>query len=147
MHGVSLRGLTFAHTGTTFLKRYMVPGPGDWSLHDNAAVRLEGVASMEITECVFQDLGGNALLLAGYVAQSTIANNEFARLGDSAIVAYGRSDGIDATAGDYPQDNLVEANHIHDIGLVGKQTAGYFQSIAGHNTVQRNVIYHGPRVG
>ena len=94
-----------------------------------------------------QDLGGNALLLAGYVAQSTIANNEFARLGDSAIVAYGRSEGIDASAGDYPQDNLVEANHIHDIGLVGKQTAGYFQSIAGHNTIRRNVVYHGPRVG
>ena len=43
-------------------------------------------------------------------------------------------------AGAYPQDNVIEQNHIHTIGMTGKQVAGYFQSVAGHNTVRRNVI-------
>eukprot|EP01043_Picozoa_sp_COSAG02_P038060 COSAG02_NODE_2906_length_7773_cov_96.056555_2_plen_115_part_00 len=101
---------------------------------------MEGVIGVSITQCVFEDLGGNALMLAGYVQDSNISDNEFSRIGDSAIVAYGRADGIDLTGGNYPQDNLIEQNHIHTIGIVGKQVAGYFQSIAGHNTIRRNVI-------
>ena len=38
-------------------------------------------------ECVFEDLGGNALLLAGYAERTLVDNNEFVRLGDSAVRA------------------------------------------------------------
>lgn len=135
-----MRGLRFSHTAPTFMKPYFTPGPGDWSLHDNAALRLEGVLGATVTECVFEDLGGNALMLAGYVEGSLIDGNEFVRLGDSAVVAFGRHALIDATAGEFPHHNTISRNHIHEIGLVGKQVAGYFQSIAGHNTVIKNVI-------
>ena len=86
-------------------------------------------------------------MLAGYVQGCNITDNEFARIGDSAVVAYGRADGNDLTGGSFPQDNLIEQNHIHNIGIVGKQVAGYFQSIAGHNTIRKNVVYGGPRAG
>ena len=40
-----------------------VQGPGDWALHDNAAVRVEGVLGGSITQCVFEDLGEKRTLI------------------------------------------------------------------------------------
>ena len=38
-------------------------------------------------------------MLAGYVQSLNISDNEFTRIGDSAVVAYGWADGIDLTDG------------------------------------------------
>jgi hypothetical protein len=48
-------------------------------------------------------------------------------------------------AGDVPQYITVEGNHIHDIGVHGKQTSAWFQTISARNTVRNNVMYNGPR--
>jgi hypothetical protein len=34
--GVTLQGLTFSHTATTFLEGYEVTSGGDWSIHRDA---------------------------------------------------------------------------------------------------------------
>ncbi len=62
------------------------------------------------------------------------------------MVAVGKHELIDGTAGEFPHRNTIARNHIHEIGLIGKQVAGYFQSIAGSNIIKQNVIYNGPRV-
>jgi hypothetical protein len=67
--------------------------------------------------------------------------------GESAFAAVGRTAKFDATQGDYPQDNTIEYNHLHELGIHTKQTAGYFQSQAAHNHVTGNAIYNGPRSG
>ncbi len=37
--GVTLEGLTFSHTATTFLEGYEVTSGGDWSIHRDAGER------------------------------------------------------------------------------------------------------------
>ena len=98
-----------------------------------------------VEHCVFSNTGGNALYLNRFNRNTTIFENEFSLLGDSAIASVGYSNFADATEGDFPHYNTVEGNHIHDIGIYGKQTSGYFQTLSAHNTIRGNVMYNGPR--
>ena len=44
-------------------------------------------------------------------------------------------------------DNLVEANHMHDLGMYGKQISCVFQALAANTTLKNNLCYNGPRAG
>ena len=59
--GIVLEGLVFAHTRRTLLRRYTVPSPGDWSVYAGGAVRVEHAEAVQITRCVFNRTGGNAV--------------------------------------------------------------------------------------
>ena len=83
----------------------------------------------------------------GYVRWCNVSRNEVRYPGDSAFAAVGRTAKFDATGGDYPQDNTVEWNHLHELGVHTKQTAGYFQSQSAHNHLRGNLVYNGPRKG
>ena len=60
---VHVHGIKMEHTKTTFLKPYMVPSGGDWSVHRNAMVYVEGTENLLIEECVFSQPGGNGLFI------------------------------------------------------------------------------------
>ena len=146
--GITLRGLTFAHTATTFMEPYEVPSPGDWSIHRGGAVFLENAQDVSIQECLFLRTGGNAVVVSGYAKRTHIANTEFAWIGDSAIVTLGRitmADGF--TVDSYPEDTLIEGNHFHEIGIHGKQTSALFSALSCKTTFAKNVLYNGPRAG
>lgn len=51
----------------------------------------------------------------------------FVWLGESAIASWGKTDGVDATAGSQPFGTRVLRNLCHEIGLYEKQTSCYFQ--------------------
>lgn len=147
-NGVTMRGLTFAHTATTFMEPYEVPSPGDWSIHRGGAVFLENVVDTQIQDCLFLRTGGNAVMISGHAKQTSIQNNEFAWIGDSAIVTLGKipiADGF--TVDTYPEDTLIQGNHFHDIGIHGKQTSALFSALSCKTTFVENVLYNGPRAG
>ena len=100
-----------------------------------------------MTNCSFEQVGGNGLLLSNNVQRAQVTHNEFVKLGDSAVVSIGRSNGIDGTAETYPQDNVIANNHMHEIGIYGKQTSCYFQALGKNTTLKDNVCYNGPRAG
>jgi len=54
---------------------------------------------------------------------------------------------INGTQKTQPVNNLISNNHMHEIGVYGKQTSCYFQSLAYRTTVKDNVCYNGPRAG
>jgi hypothetical protein len=85
--------------------------------------------------------------LVADVRWCNLSRNEVRYPGESAFAAVGRTAKFDATGGDYPQDNTIEYNHLHELGVHTKQTAGYFQSQAAHNHLKSNAIYNGPRSG
>jgi len=145
VQGVTFRGLSMQDTLPTFTNRYTIPGPGDWSIYPSGALYLQGTLQVVVEHCVFSNTGGNALYLSQFNRNTTIFENEFFRLGDSAIASVGYADFTDATEGDFPHFTTVERNHIHDIGIYGKQTSGYFQTLSAHNTIRDNVMYNGPR--
>jgi hypothetical protein len=63
-----------------------VPSGGDWSLHRGAAVEVTDAEFVDVFNCTFSGIGGNALLWSNHVAQSSVRDSEFVFIGDSAIV-------------------------------------------------------------
>ena len=143
----SFLNLTFAHTASTFLDAYEVPSGGDWGIHKGGALYIEGVDGFLLQNCLFFSPGGNAIFLSNYVRNAVIKGNEFVYVGDSAIAAVGESDLIDGTLGNQPRGVEILSNLMHEIGIWGKQTSGFFQAISCETVVQGNVMFNGPRAG
>jgi len=144
---IYFNGLTFTETVTTFMEPYEVPSGGDWSIHRGGTFFVDGAFGITVIHCMFDQAGGNALFLSNYVENSTIIFNEFVYPGDSAIAAVGSTQEIDGTKPTQPVNNLISNNHMHEIGVFGKQTSCYIQSLAYRTTLKSNVCYNGPRAG
>ena len=147
---VTLHGLTFADAAPTFYEPYAASGPGDWSIYPGGALYLRGAANITVSSSLFDSLGGNGIFMHDWVKDCSIVDNEFVKQGDNAIAATGwhsLTDPTDQSASRFPSDNLIEGNHIHNIGIYGKQVSCYHQTIACHNVVRKNVCYDGPRAG
>jgi hypothetical protein len=164
---VRLEGLSFRHTRRIFMEPYERLLRGDWSFARLAAVRITGAEDCAVRDASFTDLGGNAVLVIGYNRRIEVLGSRFANIGETAVALVGdvravRSpaisyentlpqDQIDLTPGpkspDYPARCRVHDNLIHDVGRVGKQTAGVFISMAEEITVSHNTIFRVPRAG
>jgi hypothetical protein len=64
---------------------------GDWSIHRGASVFADGAVNISVSSCVFDQVDGNGIFFSRYVRNSTISNNDFTRIGDSAILVVGAS--------------------------------------------------------
>eukprot|EP00039_Didymoeca_costata_P009697 m.129188 g.129188 ORF g.129188 m.129188 type:complete len:900 (+) comp14573_c0_seq3:288-2987(+) len=145
-----IQGITFAQTSTTFLRPFSYPSGGDYRIFWGGSVFIQNARNVEIVGNSFQDIGGQALFLSGYVADSMIQNNHFVRIGESAVLSAGiinPQDPSNGTSMTTPRRNVFKQNHIHRIGMYGKQSAGFFQSLSCGNSYIQNVIYDGPRHG
>ena len=147
VRNVVLANLIFAHTATTFLKPYEVPSGGDWAIHRDGAVFVEGVDGFLLQNCRFDAPGGNGLFLSNYVRNAIIEGNEFVYTGDSAILSIGSTELIDGTDGNQPRGTKIIGNLMHEIGVFGKQTSAYCQAMTSETQVNGNVLFNGPRAG
>lgn len=158
-----LEGLGLYGTEPICLDPYEVPSLGDWSIHRGGAVFLEQTRDCAVRDCRFEDLGGNAVFVSRLAERTAITGCDFARLGESAICLVGESHflpeattrcarcggehpggwGEESTA--IPSDCLIENNTIHNLGLIGKQTAGVFVSLARRITIRANTMGRMPR--
>lgn len=143
---IQFDGFEFSQTRSTFLSEpYIVPSSGDWSVYRGGALAFENVERAQVTNCKFNQTGGNAIVFSAHVANSTIADNNFDRIGDSAIVFLGAAAVDDGTEATYPNNNLVLRNHVHNYGVFGKQVSAFFQALSANTTLLDNVFYEGPR--
>eukprot|EP01051_Picozoa_sp_SAG22_P015732 SAG22_NODE_2100_length_3015_cov_2.342250_4_plen_271_part_00 len=141
---ITLKGLTFAHSAPSYFAPYVVPSPGDWSVHRGGAVMLEGSEGATIEGCKFVRLGANALGISGHVWDTEISGSEFFKIGDSAIVTVGDFKQNDAVSSDkYPLRTNIHNNHFHEIGVTGKQTAALFSATSCRTRFVDNVAYNG----
>ena len=60
-------------------------------MHRGAAFVIEGAENIEISQCSFDQPGGNGLLLSDYTRNCSIHSNDFSFSGDSAVVSLGPS--------------------------------------------------------
>lgn len=144
---ITFTNLTFAHTASTFLEKYEVPSGGDWAIHKGGAIFVEGADGLLLQNCLFFSPGGNAVFLSNYVRNAVIEGNEFVYVGDSAIAAVGTAELIDGTLGTQPRGTQILSNLVREIGIWGKETSAYFQSLACQTTLRGNVFFNGPRAG
>ena len=153
---LQFQGITFTQSLPTFLggtsaNRSMAPGTGDWSIFKSGAMYLEGTEHIQVSNCTFREIGGNGIFMYGYNRWNTVSESEFVWLGDSAVALVGVCDdglaSVSGLDGNFPSDNTITRNHIHENGVLTKQSSPYFQTVACHNNITFNVMYNGPRAG
>ncbi len=143
-------GITITQTATTFMETYEVPSGGDWALYRGSALFVDGPADqIEVSNCMFDQVGGNALMFSNDVSNSRIVNNSFVNIGESAVLMVGSSKLVNATrgAGRIPSRNTIANNLVDTVGVFGKQTSAYFKSLSDSNILRDNVFFNGPRAG
>ena len=167
IHDLTVSGLVFRETETTFLKTTEPLLRSDWMFYRGGAIVSENAQRIVISNNLFDELGGNAIVASGYNRNVAIQGNEIHDIGASAIAFVGRPEAvrsplfeyqqtqptarIDRAPGPesdaYPADSIAEDNLIYAIGSIEKQSAGVEISMAARITVRHNSIYHVPRAG
>jgi len=152
--GLSILGVGFRDTAHVFFAPHSIPSGGDWALARLAALQLEGTEGAVVDSCLFERLDGMAVLLSGYNRNARLTRNSFKWIGDSAMVAWGRTtgdptgqDGPDGTDGNQPRYTVVEYNIASEVGIWEKQSSLYMQAKTSDSWLHGNVGFNGPRAG
>jgi hypothetical protein len=163
---VRFDGFVFRHTARTFMANKEPLLRSDWTTYRGGAVMFDGAEDCAVTNCEFDQLGGNSVFVNNYNRRVYIKScyihdsgaNGVAFVGDpvtvrSPLFRYGNQDfaAIDLTPGpkgdNYPEDCRVEDCLITMTGRVEKQTAPVEISISHKITVSHCSIYDVPRAG
>ena len=163
---VHLKGFVFRHAARTFMENKEPLLRSDWTVCRGGAVVYNGAEDCSITDCEFDQVGGNTIFVNNYNQRITIRGcyihnsgaNGIAFVGDpntvrSPIFRYGDQDfkNIDHTPGpkgdNFPEDCLVEDCLITMTGRDEKQTAPVHISMSHKIRVNHCSIYDVPRAG
>mmetsp|Transcript_111 Transcript_111/g.256 ORF Transcript_111/g.256 Transcript_111/m.256 type:complete len:526 (+) Transcript_111:3-1580(+) len=144
---ITIRGIGFRDTASTYMREFEwgAPSGGDWALRRGGAVFVEGAEEVQISDCTFTRLDGNAIFLSRYTRNVSIVNNEFSFIGEGAMATWGETQKYDATGGDFPMYTLIKQNYIREIGIYEKQSSGWGQAKACASTITENIMFNMPR--
>ncbi len=164
---ISLQGFVATHTARTFMETKEPMVRSDWTIFRGGAFMLTGTEQVQILDCEFDQVGGNAIFVNTYNRHTLIKGCYIHHTGASGICfvgdpkalrnplfEYGEKNDIseiDTTPGpktdNYPALGVVEDCLIHDIGTVERQPAGVQISMAMEITVRDCSIYNCARAG
>ena len=163
---VRLEGFVFRHAARTFMENKEPLLRSDWTTYRGGAVFVNGAEDCSISDCEFDQVGGNSIFVNNYNRRLTVKScfihqsgaNGIAFVGDpetvrSPLFRYGKQDfeSMDRTPGpkgdNYPSDCLVDDCLITMTGRDEKQTAGVQISMSHQITVSHCSIYDVPRAG
>eukprot|EP01083_Nonionella_stella_P053420 141314_1 len=164
VRGVVVASLNFIDSAFTGLEDHGVPSGGDWALQYSGAVEIIGAENVTVSDNLFSRCDGNAVFIFNYNRNISVTHNEFVWIGDSCIVSWGSTEGIDfpeldaknvryagmgidGTGGNQPRFLNISYNIAHEIGIFEKQSSLYFQAKSCQNYVSHNIFYNGPRAG
>ena len=163
---IELKGFVFKHAARTFMENKEPLLRSDWTVYRGGAVVFNGADACKITDCEFDQVGGNAIFVNYYNRNLSVTGcyihhvgaNGIAFVGDPASVRsplfqYGRQDfsSIDRTPGpktdNYPSSCRVENCLITMTGRDEKQTSPVHISMSHKITISHCSIYDVPRAG
>eukprot|EP00947_MAST-08B_sp_MAST-8B-sp1_P004183 g4183.t1 len=122
---------------------------------DTAWTMLQPHGGLTVRGCVFDRLGGNALMLSKYNQNASVTTNSFSWLGGSAVALWGWTDeisdggihGVDGTTGDFPRYTRITRNLFREVGVWEKQSSAVFQAKSAQTTIDGNVVFNLARAG
>jgi len=164
---VTLKGLVFRHAARTFMDTKEPLLRSDWTIYRGGAVLFNGAEDCSVTDCEFDQLGGNAVFVSKYNRRIAVRRCHIHDTGASAVAFVGSPDAvrnplfeygqrqdyavIDRTPGpktdDFPADCMVEDCLIVKAGVVEKQATGVQISMSQGITVRHCSIYDMSRAG
>jgi hypothetical protein len=167
LKNVTLSNITFLHNERSFMETKEPLLRSDWTVYRGGAVLLDGTERVQIIQCTFQGLGGNAVFFSNYNLNGLVKNCHIYEIGASAVCFVGSAkavrsplfnydehmpvEQIDMKPGpasrDYPQSCRVDNNLFHHLGEIEKQATGVQIAMSSDISVTRNSIYHVPRAG
>jgi hypothetical protein len=143
---ISISNLGFRDTTLTYIMGdWSPPSGGDWSLHRGGAVLIENASNIDLVNCTFRRLDGNAIFLSKQTRNVRIRRNVFEWLGESAIAMWGSTDGYDATSREFPMGTLIEGNIMRELGIFQKQSSAIAHNKAARTVIERNIMFNMPR--
>jgi hypothetical protein len=146
VRNIRIQGLTLTQTSNTYMRDYMVPSGGDWSVHRGGTVYLTNTRNVTITHDLFTQLGSNGLALIDYNDATIISLNEFVWLGDSGIILVGTTNGIDGfSLASQPANTLIQSNLFHETGIYIKQSSPVLITVSRSVSVMGNLMFNMPR--
>ncbi len=157
---VTLHGLTFTHTSRTFMDNKEPLLRSDWTIYRGGAVLFEGCVDCGVTDCDFDQVGGNAVFVNKHNRRVEISDCKIVEAGASGICFVGDPSAVRSPLFEYGQTQPLEAIdrtpgpktddypahcHLHDcliagIGQVEKQSAGV--EIAMSEAIDRESLQH-----
>lgn len=149
--------LSLTNTSLTFLLCYSPPSSllpislslstlgGDWGIRRAGLLHFEGTERVNVSGSTFYRTDANSIMISGYNRNATVADCEFAYIGMSAVVTYGRCKQDDCTGGQQPWGTVLAYNKIHEIGAYQLQSSFWFISKAALTRSEGNVIFNIPR--
>jgi hypothetical protein len=164
---ITLSGLRFAHNERTFMDTREPLLRSDWTIYRGGAVLMDGTESCRIADCVFEGIGGNAIMLSNYNKKDTISGCHIYNTGANAICFIGDTKAVRSPSfgyeqfvpfekmdktpgpatGNFPRDCIAYDNLLHDLGEIEKQATGVEIEIASSIIVRHNSIYNTSRAG
>lgn len=163
---ITIEGLRFTGTARTFMETIEPLLRSDWCVYRGGAIHLRGTENICIQNCVFEELGGNAVFVDAYNRRVAIRGNWFNNNGASDVNFVGSfaavrdpefnyaapprkiedvDDVIGPRSDEYPADCIVEDNLMIRCGRYEKQPSGVNISMSSRITVRHNTICHTPR--
>ena len=166
VRNIHLQGLVFKHTARVFMENKEPLLRSDWTTYRGGAVTYNGAETCSLTNCEFDQVGGNSIFVNNYNRQISVRGcyihgsgaNGIAFVGDPEMVRnplfrYGPQDyeSLDLTPGpkgeNFPSDCRVMDCIITRTGRYEKQTAAIQISMSHRIAVSHCSIYDVPRAG
>ncbi|ANW96101.1 signaling protein [Wenyingzhuangia fucanilytica] len=164
---ITLQGFVVKHAARTFMETKEPMVRSDWTIFRGGAFMLSGTEEIQILDCEFDQVGGNAIFVNMYNRNTLIKGNHIHHTGASGVCFVGDPNAlrdplfeygeknevskIDKTPGpkteNYPALGVVEDCLIHNIGTVERQPAGVQIEMAMEITVRDCSIYDCARSG
>jgi hypothetical protein len=131
VNNVLIQGLILTQTINTYMRNYMVPSGGDWSVHRGGTIYLTNTINIAITHNLFTQLGSIGVPLIDYNDATSIMSNEFVWLAGSGIIFVGSTNGIDGfSVVSQPANTLIQSKLIRETGIYVKQSSPVLISVS-----------------
>ncbi|WP_346316339.1 PDZ domain-containing protein [Chitinophaga sp. YIM B06452] len=164
---VILNNLQFTGNARTFMLTKEPLLRSDWTIYRGGALLVEGAEYCYVSNCFFNEVGGNAVFVNNYNRYVSIDSCHIYKAGASGIAFVGNPAAVrspafeyneavpytqmDLTKGpkgnDYPKQCKATDNLIQYTGETEKQSAGVQISMASHINIAYNTIHDLPRAG
>ena len=164
---ITFQGFVIRHAARTFMETKEPLVRSDWTIFRGGAFMLDGTENIQILDCEFDQVGGNAIFVSNYNRHSLVKGNYIHHTGASGVCFVGDPNALrdplfeynqkndianlDLTPGpkteNYPALCKVEDCLIHNVGTVERQPAGIQISMASEIWVSDCSIYDCARAG
>lgn len=157
-------GLNIANTARCMFRHNYEPLlRGDWAIQRNGAIHLVNCKNITFEKGTANCILGNVFVIDGYNENISINSFDICNTGASGIVIAGNTDAArdystwqnhktkisDLTEGpksnNYPRNVFITNNHMYNLGMFEKQSAGVCISISKNIYIENNTIHHVPR--